>query len=471
MTTNFLHGVEVIIDDSMVRPIRTVRSSVIGLIGVAPDADAEDFPLNKPVLVTSRREFAKIGASGTLPDALDGIYDQAGAVVVVIRVEQDAEAPTTRDNIVGGTDPVSGDYLGMQAFRAAKNEIGFSPKILIAPGFTSQRSSDGILMVPLTDGGTGYTAAPLVTVTDPTGKGCVARAMLGTTIGVDDDQVIAIVIDEPGEGYTSPSATIAAPDSGDAATVGTPTVGPVRNRIVSEMAQIAEALRAVIIVDGPNTVDEDAIQIADDFGSMRMYLHDPAYIVDGQVRPASPRIAGLINKVDNDKGFWNSPSNHEINGIEGTARMIDFALGDSTSRANLLNELQIATTIRHKGLKLWGNQTLSSDQNYLFLPVVRTADMVAESIMQSHLWAVDRCITATYILQVVEGVRNYLRSLQVRGAILGGDAWCDPDLNPANDIKLGNLKISYHFTPCYPAERVTFIAALTDEYIVNLFVN
>lgn len=35
MTTNFLHGVEVVELTSGVRPIQTVRSAVIGLIGTA----------------------------------------------------------------------------------------------------------------------------------------------------------------------------------------------------------------------------------------------------------------------------------------------------------------------------------------------------------------------------------------------------------------------------------------------------
>ncbi|SMG62548.1 [weak similarity to] major tail sheath protein, partial [methanotrophic bacterial endosymbiont of Bathymodiolus sp.] len=41
--------------------------------------------------------------------------------------------------------------------------------------------------------------------------------------------------------------------------------------------------------------------------------------------PASTRIAGLIAKSDNERGFWWSPSNREINGITGTARSIDFS--------------------------------------------------------------------------------------------------------------------------------------------------
>ena len=93
MSENFLHGVEVLEIDTGSRPISTVRSSVIGIVGTAPLADEEAFPLNTPVLIAgSLREAAKLKAKedtenkgpGTLPDAMDSIFDQAGAVVVVI---------------------------------------------------------------------------------------------------------------------------------------------------------------------------------------------------------------------------------------------------------------------------------------------------------------------------------------------------------------------------------------------------
>ncbi|MEO1003561.1 MAG: phage tail sheath C-terminal domain-containing protein [Cyanobacteria bacterium J06638_7] len=460
MPTNFLHGVEVIFDDTQSRPIRTLRSSVIGIVGTAPDADDAAFPLNQPVLLTNRQEFATIGEAGTLPPALNQIYDQAGAVVVLVRVEEGADV---RKNVIGGVNPVTSAYEGLQALRAAKSAVGFAPKLLVAPGFTSDRSSNGILTIPVAAGGDGYTVPPVVTITDATGEGAKATAVLTA------DAVSSIVIDDPGEGYTAPVVTIAAPPAGTQATADTATLGPVRSRVVSQLLGVAEALSAVIIMDGPSTTDAAAVQMADDFGSPRIYAHDPNHLRLGVSLPASPAIAGLINKVDHEKGFWHSPSNHEFNGVEGTSRAIDFELGDTTSRANLLNELKIATTIREQGVRLWGNQTLSSDPQYKFLSVVRTADMVAESIKQNHLWAVDRCITSTFIQQVVDGVKAYLRSLQERGAILGGDAWFDPALNTANEIKNGNVKISYHFTPCYPAERVTFIASITDAYITNLF--
>lgn len=472
MTTTFLHGVEVLQIDTGARPIQTVRSSVIGLIGTAPDADAAKFPLNTPVLVATRSEMAGLGVAGTLNAALDLIYDQAGAVVVVVRVEEGADERATITNVVGGINPSSGAYQGVHAFLAAENAVGFAPRVLIAPGFTHQRTSNGILTAPVTTQGSGYTTAPPVTFPAPPTGGTQATgiAVLGT--GVNAGKVVSITITNPGEGYSGSVAapTIGAPPAGGVqAVAGTPTKGTVRSRVLAELLGIAQRLRAVIIADGPNTTDAAAIQINDDFGSDRIYVIDPWVLRNGEAVPSSSAVAGLINKVDNERGFWWSPSNNEINGIEGTARAIDFALGDYTSRANLLNEAKIATIIREQGFRLWGNRTLSSEPLYAFLSVRRTADMINESILRGHLWAVDRCITATYLEEVQESVREYLRSLKARGAILGGDVWVDPELNSPTSIANGQVFFDFEFTPPYPAERVTFRSHLVNSYVVDLF--
>ena len=338
--------------------------------------------------------------------------------------------------------------------------MGFAPRILIAPGFTHQRTSNGILTAPITTQGGGYTTAPPVVFPAPPTGGTQAtgRSVLGT--GADAGKVMSIVIDDPGEGYTGSLAapTIGAPPTGGVqAVAGTPTKG------------IAQRLRAVIIADGPNTTDAAAIQLKDDFGSDRIFAIDPWVLRDGQAVPSSSAVAGLINKVDNERGFWWSPSNNEINGIEGTARAIDFALGDYSSRANLLNEQKIATIVREQGFRLWGNRTLAMDPLYAFLSVRRTADMINESILRGHLWAVDRCITATYLEEVQESVREYLRSLRARGAILGGDVWVDPELNTPASISSGQVFFDFEFTPPYPAERVTFRSHLVNTYVVDLF--
>ena len=396
MSDIFLHGIQNVTVDDGSRPITTVRSSTIGIIGSAPDADPLIFPLNKPVLIAgSRIEAAKLGETGTLPQAIDSIFDQVGAVLVVVRIEEGETEAVTLVNVLGGVDANTGTYEGVHAFLAAENIVGFVPKILIAPGYTHTRT-----------------------------------AAVGQT----------------------PATS---------------------NPVVAELNGIAERLKAVIIADGPNTNDADAIAYSKDFGSKRVFLVDPKVLktVDGTTSSewSSACVAGLIAKSDNERGWWWSPSNQEINGIIGTSRAIDFAMGDASCRANLLNENNVATIIRQNGYRLWGNRTLSSDSKWAFLCVVRTADMIDESLKAAHLWAVDRGITKTYVSDVIEGVNAYLRYLTNIGAILGGSCWADPDLNSADQIAQGKVYFDFDFTPVYPAEHVIFRSHLVNDYIKEIF--
>ena len=134
MPEQFLHGVEVVEITDGLRPITSVRSSVIGIIGTAPDADAVKFPLNTPVLLSGRPPAsADIGEEGTLPNALDGIFDQAGATVVVIRVAEGVDTAATTANVIGS----AGDKTGVHAFRKAQGLVFQTPRVLVAPGLCS----------------------------------------------------------------------------------------------------------------------------------------------------------------------------------------------------------------------------------------------------------------------------------------------------------------------------------------------
>lgn len=132
----FLHGVEVVQIDDGIRPIRTVRSSVIGLVGTAPLADAAAFPTDVPVLVSGPRAAAALGASGTLRDAYDALYAQGASVVIVVRVEQGVDDAATIANVIGDATALT----GVHALLTANTVVKQAPRILCAPGFTGDRT-------------------------------------------------------------------------------------------------------------------------------------------------------------------------------------------------------------------------------------------------------------------------------------------------------------------------------------------
>ena len=244
--------------------------------------------------------------------------------------------------------------------------------------------------------------------------------------------------------------------------------------VANALISAADRLRAVAVIDAPGNTDADAIAYRGNFGSPRAYLVAPGVKVtdadDETVdRPASAYVAGVIARSDAERGFWWSPSNRLINGILGTSREIDFALGDASARANLLNEQSVATIIRQTGFRLWGNRTCSADEKWAFLSVVRIADALNDSLLRAHLWAVDRNITRTYLTDVAESVNAYIAELVGLGALLGGRCYPTPDLNTPTTYRDGKVFFDFDFNPVYPAERITFRSRLVDDYIEEIF--
>jgi phage tail sheath protein FI len=468
MATDFLHGTEVLEITDGIRPISTVKSSVIGLVGTAPDADAATFPLNTPVLLYGEQRLAaKLDTTGdgegTLKDAIDAIFDQTGAVVVLVRVEEGATDAETLSNILGDSTLMTGVW----ALLTAQTEVKVTPRILIAPGFTGVRPS-GVSTIAVDTAGTGYSDATTTVTITGDGEGAEATAT------IVDGAITAITVTKKGFGYTAaPAVTVT--DTGDGAgATATATIASVANPVVAELQGIAERMRSVIIADGPNSTNTAAITYREDWGSDRIYIVDPHVSVwdtdlDAAVaQPASGRVAGLIAKIDNQHGFWWSPSNKVINGIVGVARPIDFALSDSNCAANYLNENEVTTIIQADGYRLWGNRTTSADPQWAFLSVRRTADMIEESIEQGYLWANDRPMSVQLFADIIGGVEAYLRTLKSRGAILGGKVWFDQELNSETVLKAGQAFIDFDIEPPAPLERLTFRVHRNDGYYTEL---
>jgi phage tail sheath protein FI len=318
------------------------------------------FPLDRPVLLTSARDVdTKLGANSYLAKALEAIFQQAGAVVVVVRT-QDLEGDAT-------------ELTGPYALKRAQADIGYTPRIIVGE-----------------------------------------------------------------DGSADP---------------------------IAALKSVADSLRAIAVVGIIAPEATDATTWVTSNGNDRTYAVWPP--INGGQDPA-PFVAGLIAKSDNDRGFWWSPSNQEIFGILSLDYPVDFMLGDATSLANVLNEGNVTTFIRQGGFRLWGNRTGSIDSKWAFLSVRRTADIINDSIQRAHLWAVDRNITKTYLQDVAESVNGYLKSLENQGAILGGRCWPDPDLNSPANIAQGKVFFNFEFTPPYPAEHITFRSILTNDYLSEL---
>ena len=444
MSNGFHHGVEVIEVDAGVRPIEGVSASVIGLLGTALKG-----PVKVPTLITSRSAGEEAFGKGTIVDALADIFSQATAQVVVVNA---LDPSVDKTSVAEAEYDLDGDSLSLP------NQYVSGVVVKDSTGATTYVA------------GTDYTVdSDAGKVTRIDGGGIAAGATLKIAYDhadeseVTDAEVVAaapkFVEAEAVTGYKP--RILVAPGYTENVTRSAPNGPPTAAPVTTGMIATAERLRAVIVADGPNTTRADAIAYRNLLSSRRVYIVDPGVKVTqtgGTVaeRPASARIAGLVVRNDRERGYWSSPSNRQILGISGTGRTVDFTLGDLNSEANLLNAAEVATIIRFDGYRLWGNRTASDDAKWAFLGVVRTADVINESLLRAHLWAVDRNLTKTYVEDVVESVNDFLRRLIAQGAILSGRCWADPTRNTDAERDAGRVYFDFEFDPPSPAERITF---------------
>lgn len=201
-------------------------------------------------------------------------------------------------------------------------------------------------------------------------------------------------------------------------------------------------------------------------------VFDP--VTDGiKLEPSSIAWAGVRARVDREVGYWTSSSNKEMRGTLGLERVISARIDDPDTETNLLNEAGISTMFKSfgTGFLTWGNRTaafpvINSYEN--FEQIQRTKDMIEISIHQSSLPFVDSDIRQPQIESLVSFTDEYLRTLQMRGAIVGGEAYFDPERNPVDQISQGRIRIGYKFTPIFPMERITYEREVTGEYLLDL---
>ncbi|MCK9549639.1 hypothetical protein [Aquamicrobium sp.] len=115
----------------------------VAILGTAPAADAAKFPLDTPVGITGDlAQIEALGLTGTLADSLNGLVTAAGGRFIpktcIVRIEQGDEIEDTLANAVGA----AGSMTGLHAFKGVASELGFKPKIYMAPGLTGQRPGD-----------------------------------------------------------------------------------------------------------------------------------------------------------------------------------------------------------------------------------------------------------------------------------------------------------------------------------------
>lgn len=244
--------------------------------------------------------------------------------------------------------------------------------------------------------------------------------------------------------------------------------------VATALAGICQQLRAFgyISAHGCKTVQE-ATKYRDNFSQRELMLIWPDFVSwnttanQSDIAYATVRALGLRAKIDTETGWHKTLSNVGVNGVTGITASVFWDLQAPGTDADLLNEACVTTLIRKDGFKFWGSRTCSDDPLFMFENYTRTAQVLADTMAEAHLWAVDRPVTPTLVRDMIDGINAKFRELKSAGLIIDGNCWYDESANTVETLKAGKLFIDYDYTPVPPLEDLTLRQRITDRYLAT----
>lgn len=244
--------------------------------------------------------------------------------------------------------------------------------------------------------------------------------------------------------------------------------------VATELASIAQQLRAFAYVSayGCKTIEE-VIAYRENFSQRELMLIWPDFInwdtvtnADG-IAYATARALGLRAKIDEETGWHKSLSNVGVNGVTGLSADVYWDLQDPATDAGLLNQNDITTLIRKDGFRFWGSRCCSDDPLFAFECYTRTAQVLADTMAEAHMWSIDKPLTPSLVRDIIEGINAKLREMVSGGYLLGGRCYLDADSNTKDTLKAGKLLLDYDYTPVPPLENLLLRQRITDSYLMD----
>jgi len=458
-------GISITRVDNEPRPAIVSDMSVVGLVGTAPSANAQTFPLNTPVAIYSDDAAAltALGEDGSLPDAIAGINDQLGefqvaARVVVVRIEPGDDTDAAIANAVGS----QAAKTGIWALASSGPLLGVIPRLIAVPGLTSQQDK-GLATLTLGTQGSDMTEAPTVGFTgggtDPDKELPTAEAVMGT--GDDADKVVGLTILTAGKNLTD-TLVVTFSGGGDDENKVLPTatavVETLANPVCAALPAVLNKLLAVAVVDGPATTQQDYTDWRETIQSERLIPVETAVKVgvDATVKPASPRVIGIAVRRDHQFGGrpFHSWANQPVQGIVGPSRPIDFSLTDGATEGQALiaqnagiivrGEMGVETAIASGGFVYIGTDTCAEDTLWQFYHVVRGRDFIHLMFLRTlRGFLGTRNIDYGTVQDILDTMRFALRDIKADGDILDYKVGFTRDQNSPEQLRLGKFVVDF----------------------------
>lgn len=183
--------------------------------------------------------------------------------------------------------------------------------------------------------------------------------------------------------------------------------------------------------------------------------------------PSAAYALGLRAAIDEAQGWHKTLSNVAVNGVNGISVDVSWDLQDPATDAGLLNQASITTLVNAQGFRFWGSRTCSDEPKFAFESATRTAQVLADTLAEGHLWAVDKPMHPSMVKDILEGINAKFRELKANGYLIDGSAWYDDTVNPAATLSDGKLNLDVDYTPVPPLENLLLRQRITDRYLAD----
>ena len=243
--------------------------------------------------------------------------------------------------------------------------------------------------------------------------------------------------------------------------------------VATALAGVAQKLRAFAYV--PTNVDtiEAALAYRENFSSRELMLIHGDWTAWDTTANASVRLdaplkaAALRALIDKEIGWHKTLSNVGVTGVDGMTKHLFWDLQDPDTEVGLLNASETTCLIQSGGFRYWGNRTCSDEPLFCFENYTRTAQILADTMADAHMWANDKPMSPTLVKDIIDGVKAKGRELVAGKYLLGFDCWYNEELNDKDTLKAGKLRIDYNYTPVPPLEDLGFQQRITDSYLID----
>lgn len=243
--------------------------------------------------------------------------------------------------------------------------------------------------------------------------------------------------------------------------------------VATALAGVAKKLRAFTYVPTIADTIEAALAYRENFASRELMLIHADWTAWDVAANASVKLdaclkaAALRALIDKEIGWHKTLSNVAVTGVDGMTKALFWDLQDPDTEVGLLNANEVTCLIQSNGFRYWGNRTCSDDPLFAFENYTRTAQILADTMAEAHMWAVDKPMTPTLVKDIIEGINAKGRELVTAGYLLGFNCWYNEELNDKDTLKAGKLRIDYNYSPMPPLEDLGFIQRITDSYLID----